>query len=526
MRKKFNTTGSCNPVRHYMVNTEKRFEAVKSLIDTGEYFTINRARQYGKTTMLQTILRQLSDEYLIIKTSFEGVGNESFQGQQTFVQTFAKLMLWALEKESEEMKAVWQGERIKDFNTLSQTITSFCRAFPKPVVLLIDEVDKSSDNDTFIGFIGMLRELYLQREDKGMDSTFLSVVLAGVYDIKNLKLRLRPDAEKKYNSPWNIAADFNVDMTFHPEEIAQMLADYEADVHTGMDRQAISEEIYRYTTGYPYLVSAICKIIDERLERDWTIDGVQKAVKIIARGENVLLVDDLSKNMENNPELRDFLFSIAINGQEYSFTMADPMVSLANMFSYIRENWRGKTIIHNLIFEEVLYMYFGNKTMREQGLRLSPYIMDYVYNGRLMMEYVVTRFRDLMHEEYRDSTMPFLEREGRLLLLTFLKPIINGVGFYYVEPQTRSNRRMDLVVTYGKEEFIVELKIWRGDKYEEHGRDQLAGYLATRGKDEGYLITFDFSKPVVGEASKLCTCQNEEPHWTEHLGKRIFEVVV
>ncbi|MBR3466963.1 MAG: hypothetical protein IKH15_07070 [Bacteroidales bacterium] len=37
------------------------------------------------------------------------------------------------------------------------------------------------------------------------------------------------------NSPWNIAADFNVDMTFHPEEIAQMLRDYENDTHTGKD---------------------------------------------------------------------------------------------------------------------------------------------------------------------------------------------------------------------------------------------------------------------------------------------------
>jgi hypothetical protein len=236
-------------------------------------------------------------------------------------------------------------------------------------------------------------------------------------------------------------------------------------------------------------VSAICKIIDERLEAEWTLDNVQKAVKIIAKGENVTLIDDLSKNLENNDELRDFIYSIVINGQEFSYTMIDPMVRLANMFSYIRENQRHKTMIHNLIFEEVLFMYFGNKTMREQGTRISPYILNYVQNGKLNMEHVVTRFRDLLLEEYRDSTVPFLEREGRLLFLTFLKPIINGTGFYYVEPQTRDNRRMDLVVTYGQQEFIIELKIWRGDKYEESGRDQLSAYLATRNMNEGYLVT-------------------------------------
>ncbi|MBQ4294377.1 MAG: hypothetical protein II755_02210, partial [Prevotella sp.] len=124
--------------------------------------------------------------------------------------------------------------------------------------------------------------------------------------------------------------------------------------------------------------------------------------------------------------------------------------------------------------------------------------------------------RNLMREEYRESTVPFLEKEGRLLFLTFLKPIINGVGFYYVEPQTRDNRRMDLVVTYERQEFIVELKIWRGEKYEESGRDQLACYLATRGMEEGYLVTFDFSKDK----------KSAEPQWMEWNGKRIFEVIV
>lgn len=517
MRKRFNITGSCNPDRHYMVDTEKRFKAVESLIDFGEYFTINRARQYGKTTMLQTIRRRLSDKYLIIKTSFEGIGDESFESISRFVTTFCRLMVGYLQDigVEEQLWKVFDRKDLTTFDELSDTITSFCEASKKPVVLLIDEVDKSSDNQLFLNFIGMLRNKYLERNE-GLGNTFHSVVLAGVYDIKNLKLRLRPDSEKKYNSPWNIAADFNVDMTFHPEEIAQMLGDYENDVHTGMDIMAISEEIYKYTSGYPYLVSAICKIIDERLEADWTLDNVQQAVKVIVKGENVTLIDDLSKNIENNTELRDFLYSIVVNGQEYSYSMVDPIVRLAQMFSYIKENQRGKTIIHNLIFEEALFMYFGNKTMREQGTKISPYLLNYVQNGKLNMEHVVTRFRDLMHEEYRASTEPFLEKEGRLLFLTFLKPIINGIGFYYVEPQTRDNRRMDLVVNYDKQEFIVELKIWHGDKYEEKGRDQLSGYLATRGMDEGYLVTFDFSKNK----------QDAEPQWIEWNGKRIFEVII
>ena len=516
MRREFNITGSCNPQWHYMVDTSKRFEAVESLIDKGKYFTINRARQFGKTTMLQMIRRKLSDKYLIIKTSFEGLGDESFKGEEAFVKMFRGRMQRELDFEGEDKKfnSIWNDDSILDFDLLSKAISDFCLMYPKPVVVLIDEVDKSSDNQTFIGFIGMLRDMYLRREDNGMKSTFHSVVLAGVYDIKNLKLKLRPDAEKKYNSPWNIAADFNVDMTFHPEEIAQMLNDYENDVHTGMDIKAISEEIYKYTTGYPFLVSYICKKIDEDFDQEWTSESIVKAVKVLVQG-NSTLMDDLSKNLENNPEFREFMYSVSVNSVSYSFSLLNPMVNMGNMFSYIRDK-NGRVVIHNLIFEEALFLYFTLDYTIKNNAKLSPFQLNYVRNGKLNMEHVVTRFADLMHQEYRKNDEEFLERQGRLVFLSFLKPIINGIGFYYVEPQTRDNRRMDLVVTYDKQEFIVELKIWHGDKYEELGRDQLSEYLAIRGMDEGYLVTFDFSKNK----------QDADPQWIEWNGKRIFEVVV
>ena len=515
MRKRFNITGSCNPERHYMVDTEKRFKAVEGLIDGGAYFTINRARQFGKTTMLQMIRRRLSDKYLIIKTSFEGLGDESFKSIPEFVNTFCSLMTNFLQNIGEEQN-VWKFFDHKDltsFEELSKVITCFCETSPKPVVLLIDEVDKSSDNQKFLNFIGMLRNKYLERNE-GLGNTFYSVVLAGVYDIKNLKLKLRPDAEKKYNSPWNIAADFNVDMTFHPEEIAQMLNDYENDVHTGMDIKAISEEIYKYTTGYPFLVSYICKKIDEEFDQEWTSESIVKAVKVLVQG-NSTLMDDLSKNLENNPEFREFMYSVSVNSVSYSFSLLNPMVNMGNMFSYIRDK-NGRVVIHNLIFEEALFLYFTLDYTIKNNAKLSPFQLNYVRNGKLNMEHVVTRFADLMHQEYRKNDEEFLERQGRLVFLSFLKPIINGIGFYYVEPQTRDNRRMDLVVTYDKQEFIVELKIWHGDKYEELGRDQLSEYLAIRGMDEGYLVTFDFSKNK----------QDAEPQWIEWNGKRIFEVVV
>ena len=67
------------------------------------------------------------------------------------------------------------------------------------------------------------------------------------------------------NSPWNIAADFDVVMSFSCQEIGGMLAEYEQDWHTGMDAAEMAGLLDDYTSGYPYLVSRLCKLIDEKV---------------------------------------------------------------------------------------------------------------------------------------------------------------------------------------------------------------------------------------------------------------------
>ena len=53
MKRIFNTSGDCKPDLHYMVNIDRKLQQIKLMIDRGDYFTINRARQYGKTTTLK-----------------------------------------------------------------------------------------------------------------------------------------------------------------------------------------------------------------------------------------------------------------------------------------------------------------------------------------------------------------------------------------------------------------------------------------------------------------------------------------
>ena len=72
----------------------------------------------------------------------------------------------------------------------------------------------------FVKFLGLLRDNYLNREDM---PTFYSVIIAGVYDVKNLKLRMRPDEQHQYNSPWNIEAPFEISLELDEPGIKKML---------------------------------------------------------------------------------------------------------------------------------------------------------------------------------------------------------------------------------------------------------------------------------------------------------------
>ena len=66
MPKVFNTAAICIPQEHYMVNLDSRVREIKKLVDAGKYFMINRARQYGKTTTLRALYRNLMKDYYVV----------------------------------------------------------------------------------------------------------------------------------------------------------------------------------------------------------------------------------------------------------------------------------------------------------------------------------------------------------------------------------------------------------------------------------------------------------------------------
>jgi hypothetical protein len=506
-----------------MVDISGKIARIRKLIDNESYFTINRARQFGKTTTLTCLEKNLSDSYIVISISFEGIDDGGFRSPQAFCQMFLRLINRALEYTdvSADYLESWLNNNVMNFEELSDHINRMCQG--QKIVLMIDEVDKTSNNRVFLHFIGMLRDKFLAREkEKGY--TFHSVILAGVYDIKNIKWKMLTEgtylpaaAENKiYNSPWNIAVNFNVDMSFNPAEIASMLTEYENDQHTGLDITVIADEIYKYTNGYPFLVSAICQIIDEILNKDWTLLGVRQAISLLLKEKNTLF-DDLTKNLENNEKLYALIYDILITGRERTYDIGNPTIETAVMYGIIMESQPGIAIA-NKIFEIKICNYFITKD-EESSLRQITNVLQYDVikpDSRFDMELCLRKFALHYAELFNEEDVKFLEIHGRLLFLSYLRPLINGQGFYHIESQFTDRRRMDIVVDFGCDQFIIELKVWYGEAEHNKAYDQLLGYMDTKGASLGYLLTFDFRKEP----------KMPRTEWVVFGDRRIFDVVI
>jgi hypothetical protein len=407
MPKKFNITGLCLPARHYMADISEKLAQVLALVEEGEYFAISRPRQYGKTTMLYSIdyaLRQRQG-FLVLNISFEGIGDKVFEDEAIFAPAFVRQLAKYMQLSSKGLSE-WLIEAAPQTDTLeklSYLVSDLVSKAENKVVLLIDEVDKSSNNQLFISFLAMLRNKFLERE---LFPTFHSVVLASVHDVKTLKAKLRADEEAKQNSPWNIAVEFKVTMSLLPHEIVPMLEDYAQERGVALDAPALAERLYYYTSGYPFLVSALCKIVDEELQpvradKNWSIADIDEAARrLIHATRSNTNFDSLIKNLENHTQLYDLVYSILLEGKTIPYNIHHPEIGLGVLFGILR-NGEGLNI-HNRIYAEVIYNYMSVKALTELE-RAEDYMLQARYlrpGNALDMEMVLRSFQQYMRQEH------------------------------------------------------------------------------------------------------------------------------
>ena len=500
-----------------MVNIDDQLSEIKIMIDRGDYFVINRAKFYGKTTILHRLSDYISNEYEVFLIDFQKFNKNCFSSNKSFSKEFLhQMMLHSFKDQSVQKVFQEQIENIASetefsISILFNTLSNFCKNSSKPIVILIDEIDHASNYDTFVDFLSQIRAYYNQRFSI---ATFQSVILIGVYDVESIKRRLAPANNSRFDCPWNIAADFEVDLSLQPRCIADMLEEYKKDYSLTFDQKYFADQIYAYTSGYPYLVSKICEIIDTQIATDlefnskenaWTQNGFLKAINILLLEEKILL-GSLSDMLKKFNPLKEILSNILLRGETVEYNSDNDSQKDATRHGFFKVQNLSNLIVSNRVFEIYLY----NKLLKssesiatEEYKYGNKHKLEFITNGHLNMELVLQKFVEFFHDLYGDQTKDlsidpqnykFMEEEGRKRFLLFLRPIINDVGNYYIEAHTRDQKRIDLIVDYLGKRYIIELKILHGDSYNERGDEQLINYLDYFHQTEGYKLSFDFNK--------------------------------
>ena len=166
------------------------------------------------------------------------------------------------------------------------------------------------------------------------------------------------------------------------------------------------------------------------------------------------------------------------------------------MYGLIR-NDHNTVRVENRIFETMLYNLFlsdeelkSNVFSRAGDLAKNMFVTDRKLNMRLILE----RFAETYVQIFGPLEERFKEKDGREQFLLYLKPIINDTGNYYIEAQTRNQTRTDVIVDYLGQQYIIELKIWRGPRYNAEEEKQISEYLDYFDLTTGYMLSFNFNK--------------------------------
>ncbi|MBN1350090.1 ATP-binding protein [candidate division KSB1 bacterium] len=202
-----------------MVDPLKRLTEVESLIRNKSYFVLHAPRQTGKTTFLHALARKLNTEgnYISAVASFERAGYRSIT-----LEKATEVFIDSIHRASEfQLPAALRPRNPKSGKSLdlSQYLAEWCKSQSKPIVLLIDEIDALFD-DVLISVLPQLRD-GCQARTAGFPS---SVALVGLRDVRDYKIRLRPETESLGTaSPFNVKAESIFLSNFSEAEVFESL---------------------------------------------------------------------------------------------------------------------------------------------------------------------------------------------------------------------------------------------------------------------------------------------------------------
>jgi hypothetical protein len=489
----FGTRGPVDSARNYVVPRTEEIADLKRRITDGRYIVIFAPRQTGKTTFFRWALDTLDETYLPIKLNFETCKNLSSDDFYIRLKNHLRKGIekglpvqqlsndTALQPLLDKYPITSHTAMIGFFEQLGDYLKN------QRLTIIIDEFD-GIPASIVSDFLHALREIYLSDEPNRCP---YSVGIIGVKSITQLNY-------DRSISPFNIQDEFALpNFTF--SQVQTLLAQYTDEVGQAFAPEVI-ESFQKQTAGQPFLVNRIAQILTEEMKipRQKTITNAhfEKAHQKILNEENVHL-SHLTTNIRQNPRFEPLLMGICLYQAGQPFNIRNELISELVTYGILKAGDDGFCEIANPIYQYCIMQTFQPlfNGLERQYLPEDTDAGDYLNQlGKINMRQLLANFRDFIARAgYRILQVPETPQEfvGQYLLFAYLDTFVRQIqGFMYLE--VRSGRgRMDLIILHQHSKYIVETKIWEGNKRYQAGKRQLAQYLKLEKIPEGYYIVFD-----------------------------------
>jgi hypothetical protein len=496
----FNTAGPVDCREHYCIPPLERLdlEEVLMLLQQKKYFVLHAPRQTGKTSCLLALLDYLNagGQYRCVYINVEAAQaarEDVGAAMHAILSELASRAGTAIEDEF--VAAIWKETLSNSgpYGALSEVLTQWSAHDPKPLVLLIDEID-SLVGDTLIAVLRQLRGGY----DKRPRHFPQSVILCGVRDVRDY--RILASSEKTAitgGSAFNIKAESLRLGDFIQPEVVALYTQHTVETGQLIAPEAL-QRIWELTEGQPWLVNALGYEICFRMKagrdrsRSITAEQVEEAKEnLILRRETHL--DQLADKLKEERVRRVIEPVLAGDTLAEGFRRDD--VDYLVDLGLIKQAIGGAIRIANPIYQEVIPRELGwtiQSGMTEQtGWYVNP-------DGRLDMDKLLAAFQAFFreHSEHWVERFQYKEAGPQLLLQAFLQRIVNGGG--RIEREYGLGRlRTDLLIIwpYGDQvqKAVIELKVLHKSLEQTlaAGLQQTWEYMDRCATGEGHLVIFD-----------------------------------
>ena len=493
----FNTSGPVVADDHYCIPPLDRLNlsAVRRFVREKRYFVLHAPRQTGKTSVLLTLRDLLNAEgdYRCVYVNVEG-GQAGREDAQQVVRTLlGTLALRASATLDDEfLLEVWSGI-LAEFGphaALQVALTRWAEANPKPLVLLIDEIDALM-GDALLSVLRQLRAGYDLRP-AGFPQ---SVVLCGVRDVRDY--RIQSAAEQAIiagGSAFNIKARSLRLGDFSRAEVTALLEQHTAATGQLFTGDA-SETIWRQTQGQPWLVNALAYetcfagALAEAWYRPVTAEAILAAQEqLILRRETHL--DQLADKLKEERVRR--VVEPLLSGSEVRH-FADRDLEYVRDLGLVAQSRPLR--LANPIYAEVVPRELTWVVQEEFEQETAWYVDD---KGHLEVDKLLTAFQAFFraHSEHWVERFAYKEAGPQLLLQAFLQRIVNSGG--RIEREYGLGRmRTDLLILWPQGEqtrkVVVECKMLHKSLEQTlaEGVEQTAEYMDRCGATAGHLVVFD-----------------------------------